>query len=220
MTIRVLYNYWLVRFGIRKLLPKEIIHRIQVRECGEMMVPLSSALILTNKDVILTGRESVVRKLEAVAGFLSAHGLRLYVWELYRTPEEQQRRKDERCRTIIGQHPDYSDEEVATLLGKQIANVGGGHQTGGAVDLTLCDAQGNLLDMGCAYQEHNRLTATDSPLLTREQRHRRKLLKQAMSQQGFVNYPAEWWHYSFGDKMWAAYSHQRVAIYGEVNQLK
>jgi D-alanyl-D-alanine dipeptidase len=29
-----------------------------------------------------------------------------------------------------------------------------------------------------------------------------------------VNYPAEWWHYSYGDRMWAAYSNRRTAIYG------
>ena len=38
-----------------------------------------------------------------------------------------------------------------------------------------------------------------------------------MQRAGFVNYPAEWWHFSYGDKMWAAYSHKEYAIYGDVS---
>ena len=38
-----------------------------------------------------------------------------------------------------------------------------------------------------------------------------------MQDAGFVNYPAEWWHYCYGDKMWAAYSHEKYAIFGKVS---
>lgn len=37
-----------------------------------------------------------------------------------------------------------------------------------------------------------------------------------MQDADFVNYSGEWWHFCYGDKMWAAYKHRRYAIYGEI----
>ena len=45
MTIRVLYNYVLVRLGLRRILPAEIVNRKEVRECGEEMVKTHSDYI-------------------------------------------------------------------------------------------------------------------------------------------------------------------------------
>jgi len=36
-----------------------------------------------------------------------------------------------------------------------------------------------------------------------------------MEDQGFVNYPYEWWHYSYGDKYWG-YVKNKTAIYDTV----
>ena len=37
-----------------------------------------------------------------------------------------------------------------------------------------------------------------------------------MTGAGFVNYPTEWWHWSYGDRYWALQSGQRVARYATV----
>lgn len=97
-----------------------------------------------------------------------------------------------------------------------ISGIGGGHQSGGAVDLTLCDREGRPIDMGTGYMEHNDSTATYSKHITSEQRKNRKILLTVMEETGFVNYPAEWWHFAYGDRMWASYKHKRHAIYGNV----
>jgi D-alanyl-D-alanine dipeptidase len=36
-----------------------------------------------------------------------------------------------------------------------------------------------------------------------------------MTEAGFVNYPLEWWHWSYGDKYWARVS-AATAVYGDV----
>ena len=77
----------------------------------------------------------------------------------------------------------------------------------------LCDNEGRELDMGTQYLEHNKKTKTRCKALTEEQRRNRRVLVDAMQRAGFVNYPAEWWHFSYGDKMWAAYSNKRAALY-------
>lgn len=92
-----------------------------------------------------------------------------------------------------------------------------GHQTGGAVDIGLCNKDGEDLDMGTSYSEHNEKTKTKNRYLTDEERKNRELLFKAMTSVGFVNYPMEWWHYSYGDRMWALYSHQESCFYGKVD---
>ncbi|MCP3673877.1 MAG: M15 family metallopeptidase, partial [Gammaproteobacteria bacterium] len=49
-------------------------------------------------------------------------------------------------------------------------------------------------------------------------RTNRKILFHCMEEAGFVNYPFEWWHWSFGDKYWAAVKGAPHAIYGAINR--
>lgn len=37
-----------------------------------------------------------------------------------------------------------------------------------------------------------------------------------MKKEDFVWYPGEWWHYCFGDRMWAVYSNQIECFYGPI----
>ena len=43
--------------------------------------------------------------------------------------------------------------------------------------------------------------------------NRRELLINIMTKVGFVNYPLEWWHWSYGDRYWAAVN-KTESIYG------
>jgi hypothetical protein len=45
----------------------------------------------------------------------------------------------------------------------------------------------------------------DASGLSRSARRNRDLLAEVMVGAGFVNYPTEWWHWSFGDRCWALY---------------
>ena len=42
------------------------------------------------------------------------------------------------------------------------------------------------------------------------------LLADALGGAGFVNYPTEWWHWSFGDRYWAYLTGRHAARYGAV----
>ena len=89
------------------------------------------------------------------------------------------------------------------------------HTTGGAIDVTLVDANGHALDMGCEFDAFNEKTKTDYFEDTEENvkiRDNRRLLYSCMISAGFTNLPSEWWHYDFGNKIWAYYKNE-PAIY-------
>lgn len=98
------------------------------------------------------------------------------------------------------------------------------HITGGAVDLTVRrKSTGELLYMGGIFDDASELSASDyfekqqskqqtekmrpeenaESASRKEARENRRLLYWLMSEEGFANYPNEWWHYDYGTQMWA-----------------
>ena len=119
------------------------------------------------------------------------------------------------------QAPNLSEAALERLVRARYADPRrgfGGHQTGGAIDVTLCDDKGKDYDMGTAYLEMTSQTLTNSHKVSREARRNRRILYKVLTSQGFQNYPAEWWHYSYGDRMWAAYRQKEYAVYGLVEK--
>ena len=58
------------------------------------------------------------------------------------------------------------------------------------------------------------LCETYSTKVSDEAMSNRVLLLEIMSGFDFVNYPREWWHFSFGDRLWAYLSKKPCALYG------
>ncbi|NJL82661.1 MAG: D-alanyl-D-alanine dipeptidase [Chloroflexaceae bacterium] len=81
------------------------------------------------------------------------------------------------------------------------------HSTGSAIDLTLCDANGNSLDLGSAIDEFQGAApdyyANNPDLKSQTYHHRRQVLNQSLQSAGFRRHPGEWWHFSLGDQLWA-----------------
>ena len=70
--------------------------------------------------------------------------------------------------------------------------------------------------MGTRYEEYTEKTVTHNKSITDFQRNNRFYLKNKLEKYGFQNFPAEWWHFSYGDKMWSAYKHKKSCIYGYI----
>lgn len=65
--------------------------------------------------------------------------------------------------------------------------------------------------------EPENLTYTYSKYISKEAENNRKILIKAMEKAGFINYPTEWWHWSYGDCYWA-YFNKCDAIYSPVDE--
>ena len=216
---RIFWNVLLVRLGIRKVLPSDFINGIEVLECKEPLEKLhNDDNLFGTAGQTFWGRKSMIERLTKAAKEVSQQGYRLQIFQIYRSPEEQAERRAKTYERLKERHPHCGEEEIRRMLNKAIAGVGGGHQTGGAVELSLSDKNGKMLDMGTQYREHTPKTTTHSKALNEDERRNRMILVETMQKAGFVNYPAEWWHFSYGDKMWAAYKFKRHAIYGSFQE--
>ncbi len=93
------------------------------------------------------------------------------------------------------------------------------HSTGAALDVTLVDETGAEVDMGSPIDECSERSFPDyfSAATDPAQRachDRRQLLRQAMGQGEFAQHPNEWWHFSWGDQLWADRTGHPIAHYG------
>ena len=97
------------------------------------------------------------------------------------------------------------------------------HATGAAVDLTLRWKDGEALWMGSLFDDATALAARDRfeslaadnfSFSDQEARANRRLLHWLMTEEGFAGHPDEWWHFSWGDQMWAALTGAGAAHYG------
>jgi D-alanyl-D-alanine dipeptidase len=89
-----------------------------------------------------------------------------------------------------------------------------GHPTGGAVDVTLCRS-GTELPMGGAIWDirDTERIPTFSEKVTADERSNRLYLRTLMLSADFAPFDGEWWHFSYGDREWAAYYQKEFALY-------
>jgi len=70
--------------------------------------------------------------------------------------------------------------------------------------------------MGTPMQAFSRLTPTASKVPATVRKNR-DLLVQALHAQGGINYPDEWWHFSYGDRLWAEVTGQTQAFFAPID---
>lgn len=198
---------------------------IPVAECGERLVDVrrgSSLLIDLRKqdpaDAYAYLREGVVERL-VKAQELLPQGLRLLFVEGYRPPALQRAYFEEYASQLQAIHADWSAEQIHSAASRYVSPPDiAPHSAGAAVDLTLADAEGRELNLGTRMnadpEESEGACYTHAANISTEARANRKLLGSVLTAAGLVNYPTEWWHWSFGDRYWALITGETAARYG------
>ena len=162
--------------------------------------------IASRSDYFSYVRESVLHKLYA-ANYELPKGYTLCLKEGYRSKERQEKSFQKVFDEYRIKHKNKNYKEIIKLVSEYVAPIEvAGHPTGGAVDVVLL-RNGKEVWMGTKFNDEpsgteNR-TYTNSVLIDEEARRNRQILIRVMEIKGFINYPAEWWHWSFGDKYWA-----------------
>ena len=150
-------------------------------------------------------------------------GVHLLLIEGYRPPALQRRYFDEYLSSLREASP-HSDEERLLMLASRYVSPPeiAPHSAGAAIDLTLCAGDGTELDLGTAVNASPEESAgacyTHHPSVDGDARRNRDTLAGVLRAAGLVNYPTEWWHWSYGDRYWAMANRAPRAIYAAANR--
>jgi D-alanyl-D-alanine dipeptidase len=129
-------------------------------------------------------RADVAERLARVQRRLVAQGFGLRMWDCYRPQSVQQRMWD------LVPDPRYVADP----------SLGSKHSRASAVDVTLVDKDGNPVQMPTKHDDFSERARRDFTNLPPAALRNRKILEDAMSAEGFIPLPTEWWH--FDDPEW------------------
>jgi D-alanyl-D-alanine dipeptidase len=146
-------------------------------------------------------------------------GIRLRVIEGCRTVIAQQAIIDDYAGRLRAQQPELEQAEIDQLVSRYVAPLANApHVAGAAVDLTLVGRDGEELWMGSALDATPEASGgacfTAAAGLDAVAQAHRDLLVTTLEAAGLVNYPTEWWHWSYGDRYWAHAMRAPHARYG------
>jgi zinc D-Ala-D-Ala dipeptidase len=175
-------------------------------------------------------RKSVAEKLARVNLRAGPAGLELFLYDAWRPravqayfhdvwmPHELQRRDPGLTGAAL-----VEEVERYWAAPSDSADSPAPHATAAATDLTLRWKNGETLWMGSLFDDvtalahrdrFERIDAQNFSFSDQEARANRRLLHWLMIEEGFAGHPDEWWHFSWGDQMWAALTGAPVAHYG------
>ncbi|HPI47799.1 MAG TPA: M15 family metallopeptidase [Hyphomonadaceae bacterium] len=177
-------------------------------------------------------RTSVATKLGQVNARLKPLGIEVYLFDAWRPQAIQRYFHDVWFpEWLVKQQPHLAGQALVDEVEKYWAAPTAGqsspspHSTGAALDLTLTFSDTRQpLFMGGIFDDLTEEAWTDGFERTQaismsdaEARANRRLLYWAMTEAGFANNPTEWWHYSWGDQLWAKLGGHPAAHYGGCN---
>ncbi len=212
------------------LLSDPRIARIPIAECGEPLVDLRAVtpLHVDSRQADAEGsfalvRSGLINRLVAAQSLLPRR-IRLLMVEGFRPSALQERYFREYQQQLRVENPQWSEEQLYHQASRYISPPEvAPHVAGAAVDLTLIGSTGRELGMGtevnASPEESNGACYTAAPNVSESARGLRRQLSVALETVGFVNYPTEWWHWSYGDRYWAFTTGAPAARYGPVMAL-
>lgn len=199
------------------LLSDARVRALPVVECGEPLVRLPTHLSPGGALV----RATLSDRLLAADALLPA-GIGLRVVEGHRPVEEQRAIIARYAAELCALHPGIGAAELERLTSRFVSPLDvAPHVAGAAVDLTLVDACGDELDLGTPIdatpEESDGRCWFAADGIGADARAHRALLAEVLEAHGLVNYPTEWWHWSFGDRYWAIVTGAAHAVYGPLD---
>ncbi|MEH2380095.1 MAG: M15 family metallopeptidase [Nostoc sp.] len=216
-------------------------HQIPIFECGELLIEIPLELFAVEsphpyeKLGAIYGehspyylRESVIENLLQAQNYLYLlhPNWRIQIFDAYRPIAVQQFMVDYSFAQAV-QDRGLTEVELSPNLRQEIwkavyeiwavpsldEKTPPPHSTGAAVDVTLVDDAGQIVNMGSPIDEmsersHPDYYANSDHQQSQKYHAHRQLLRDVMLKAGFQRNPREWWHFSVGDQMWAWLNNQ------------
>ena len=139
--------------GLRETIPASVINSVHIKENNEELVDIKQDKKLYFSDELQQRsavylRKSVYENIKKAQNALPSNYF-FKVYSAFRPHEEQIQLWNKNYQEIKANNPTLSEQEIVNKTKAVCADPRfgfGGHQTGGAVDITLCDALGKKIE--------------------------------------------------------------------------
>ncbi len=166
-------------------------------------------------------REAAVEKIGRISKLLGNANKVLIIRSVWRSFEHQQLLWDRNFEVVRKANPDKPLEELDKIVLQFTASRRlSMHSTGGAVDALIYDSDNDrVLDFGT--NDGYKLTLSEKcyplyPDLSPEAKRNRRFLIDLFEAEGFVCDLTEYWHFDYGNAVWAVELGKEHAIYGVI----
>ena len=210
---------------------KALFEAIPIKESHDPLINISEYPFLIEPSYFKQGlsqqettllRKSVADKLLDIQNCFNGK-YRFKIWDGYRSREVQDAIYINFWKKLANEHPQWTDDRLQSAVEQFVTKATTQerippHSTGGAVDLTLVDENDSELDMGTIFDyfgDAARPLYYEENGLDENICNNRRILRTAMLQNDFTPDDDEWWHYDFGNQLWALRSKREYAIFGE-----
>ena len=179
--------------------------------------------ISSRSDYFSYARETIAEMLINATAHLP-NGYNFYIKEAYRPLQQQKKSFESILKYYSEKYTELNEEELYKETCKYVAPpICAPHPTGAAIDITLIDYNNNEYDLGTDFnstpKETDNATYFDADNISKEAKENRIILKYALEKVGFINYPPEWWHWSYGDNYWAFVKKEEKSKYGAIDEI-
>jgi zinc D-Ala-D-Ala dipeptidase len=149
--------------------------------------------------------------------------IRFKIWDGWRPRDVQHQIYMQYWRKLETKHPKWPKVKLEQEVGKFVSVATDPHRipihaTGGAIDLTLTDNSGQDLEMGTGFDHFGPESAAlyyEKNDIDEQVRANRGRLRELMVAAGFRHDDDEWWHFDYGNQIWAASTGRPYAVYGD-----
>ena len=206
------------------LLQKKLIETILIKEDNSPLISLKEAgfnLIFEpsiKKDYRYLVREAVVKKIGRISKQLNKENKVLIIRSGWRSFKHQQLLWDKFYELLQNENPNKPKKEIREMVANFIAlEKKSMHSTGGAVDALIYDLKNDcIMDFGTNNGYKINLIKKSYPYhpdITPKAKKNRKLLISLFEKENFVCDLREYWHFDYGNVIWAAEKKEKYAIY-------
>jgi zinc D-Ala-D-Ala dipeptidase len=204
---------------------------ITIKESDEPLVDLSKYNFILEPSYFNQGlspdqtiyiRKSIAEKLNKIQNNLKIYKFK--IWDGYRSREVQNNIYMKFWKELKEKNPKWNTEKLEKEVGVFVTkpNIPSRippHSTGGAIDLTLVDKNEKELDMGTVFDYFGKEASSlfyEENKIDQTIRNNRKILRKVMLSEDFRSDDDEWWHFDYGNQIWAAKLDRPFAFYGEI----
>ncbi|MFH1729681.1 MAG: M15 family metallopeptidase [Pseudomonadota bacterium] len=203
----------------------ELVETIPIKDNNSPLISLKDSgfnLIFEpsiKKDYRYLVRKDIVEKIGRISQILNNQEKVLIIRSVWRSFHHQRLLWNDHFNIIKKNYPNKPIKEVREIASNFVASRKKSmHSTGGAVDALIFDSKTNrIMDFGT--NDGYKITLDERcypyhPDITSEARENRDLLISLFEKEDFVVDLKEYWHFDYGNVIWAIEKSKEYAIYG------